>query len=98
MKKTILVILVAVMILSAFALGNITALKEAECTKAHTEDYDVTSEKIYDLIIYEGEQDLQIVTEHKYLNGLPDGSLLITEKQITSDKANELIWIIHEEE
>lgn len=80
--RSALTLLLAVMIPAAFTVGNITALKEAECTMTHPEDGHVTSEKPYDLIIYDGEPFVEVITEHRYMHILEDGTLVITDKDI----------------
>lgn len=49
------------------------------------------SEKTSDMVIYDGEPFLEIITEHKYLHTLEDGTLIVTDKQIDEEMLLDLI-------
>ena len=88
MKLKILFVIAMILL-----LGNILI---ADCLISNKKsgsniNYDLVSEKTYDMVIYDGEPFLEIITEHKYLHTLEDGTLIVTDKQIDEEMLLELI-------
>lgn len=98
MKHKIIIIILAIMIPVSFAVGNVVGIQEAECTKTHVEDYKPVTAKSYDLIFYDGESMVEVITEHKYMHPLSNNTMLITDKKVDGDIAKEVLEVIGDQE
>ena len=82
MKKQIIVVALLIVLMTTILLAE--CLISNKRLNSET-NYDLVSEKTYDMVIYDGEPFLEIITEHKYLHTLEDGTLIITDKQINEE-------------
>lgn len=88
MKKQIIVVALLIVLMTTILLAE--CLISNKRLNSET-NYDLVSEKTYDMVIYDGEPFLEIITEHKYLHTLEDGTLIITDKQINEEMLLESI-------
>lgn len=79
MKKQIIAVALLIVLMTTILLAESLISNKRLDSKTN---YDLVSEKTYDMVIYDGEPFLEIITEHKYLHTLEDGTLIITDKQI----------------
>lgn len=82
MKKQIIAVALLIVLMTTILLAESLISNKRLDSKTN---YDLVSEKTYDMVIYEGEPFLEIITEHKYLHTLEDGTLIITDKQINEE-------------
>ena len=82
MKKQIIVVALLIVLMTTILLAECLISNKRSNSETN---YDLVSEKTYDMVIYDGEPFLEIITEHKYLHTLEDGTLIITDNQINEE-------------